>query len=200
MTWAVAPAVNLSGQKQVDALLQADLLYAQLQLVKGLTVVPVNRVVEAYAGLHLARIESEQQAELVCQVLGCDGLIVPTVTTYDPYSPPKFGAALQWFGKDAVKRHERVDPRLLAQQAAPGPSESLPEKGRFVQVVGMYDAADGSVRQRLLDYADGRNDPQGPLGSKEYFVSMDRYCGFVYHDLIVKLLERASEQQVSMGQ
>ena len=29
-TWAVAPAVNLSGETQVDPILQADLLYHQL--------------------------------------------------------------------------------------------------------------------------------------------------------------------------
>ena len=34
----------------------------------------------------------------------------------------------------------------------------------------------------------GRNDPLGPLGPKEYFVSMDRYCGFVYHELLADLL------------
>ena len=29
--WAVAPAINLSGQREVEPLLQADLLYAQLE-------------------------------------------------------------------------------------------------------------------------------------------------------------------------
>src|SRR5688500_7624807 len=40
--WAMAPAVNLSGQEEVDPILQADALYAQLQQVRGLTVIPVN--------------------------------------------------------------------------------------------------------------------------------------------------------------
>src|SRR6185312_7756378 len=48
--WAVAPAVNLSGQ-EVDPLLQADDLYEQLQQVRGLTVVPVNRVAQVFAAL-----------------------------------------------------------------------------------------------------------------------------------------------------
>jgi len=58
----------------------------------------------------------------------------------------------------------------------------------------MYDAANGSVRQQLLDYAQGRQDPAGPLGSKEYFVSMDRYCGFVYHELISDLVFHAGKR------
>src|SRR5580698_4924313 len=92
--WAIAPALNLSGQPQVDPLLQADLLYEQLQTVGNVTVIPVNRVVAVFAALRIEKVETEQQAVIVCQQLGCDGLIVPTVTAYDPYNPPKFGVAL----------------------------------------------------------------------------------------------------------
>src|SRR5580698_9957974 len=92
--WAIAPALNLSGQPQVDPLLQADLLYEQLQAVDNITVIPVNRVVAVFAALRIEKVETEQQAVIVCQQLGCDGLIVPTVTAYDPYNPPKFGVAL----------------------------------------------------------------------------------------------------------
>jgi len=193
-TWAVAPALNLSGQKQVDPLLQADLLFAQLQQVKGLTVVPVNRVIEVYAALHIARVESEQQASLVCQSLGCDALVVPTVTLFDAYAPPKMGAALQWFPRGSGKPQAGIDPRELARQAAPKADELLPVEGRFVQVADVYDAANGTIRQKVLDYAEGRNDPQGPLGAKEYFVSMDRFGGFVYHDMIVKLLRKIEQR------
>jgi hypothetical protein len=52
----------------------------------------------------------------------------------------------------------------------------------------MFDAANGSVRDRLRRYAAGRHDPAGPLGEKEYYVSMDRYCGFVYSELIDQLV------------
>src|SRR5262245_16008630 len=47
--WAVAPAINLSGISDPDPLLQADLLYGQLQTVAGLKVIPVNRVLEVFA-------------------------------------------------------------------------------------------------------------------------------------------------------
>ena len=49
--WAVAPAINLSGEKGVDPFLQADLVFQQLQQVRGVTVIPVNRVAEVYAAL-----------------------------------------------------------------------------------------------------------------------------------------------------
>jgi hypothetical protein len=71
-------------------------------------------------------------------------------------------------------------------------SQSLSPRPNFIQVVGMYDAANGTVHEAVLNYAKGRNDPLGPMGSKEYFVSMDRYSGFVYHALILNLLHEVA--------
>src|SRR5262245_57187234 len=192
--WAVAPSLNLSGQAQVDPLLQADLVYAQLQSVQGITVIPVNRVIEVYTSLRIEKVQSEQQGALVCDLLGCDALLVPTVTAYDPYNPPKFGAALQLFGPTgSAARPAAIDVHELARQAAPGPNESLPTGGNFVQVVGMFDAANGSTRQRVFSYATGRSDPVGPLGAKEYVMNMDRFCGFVYYSLIDQLIIEAQK-------
>lgn len=190
--WAVAPAINLSGQEQVNPILQADLLYEQLQQVNGITVIPVNRVIEVYASLQIQKVQSEDQAALVCNLLGCDGLIVPTVTIYDPYNPPKFGAALHLFTPSGnFARPASVDVRALARSMTPGTNESIPHPAKFRQAVGMFDAANGSVRSALKDYADGRHDPVGPLGHKEYLVSMDRFVGFAYLTLIEELVRSA---------
>lgn len=189
--WAIAPAINLSGEADVDPILQADIAYGQLQHVRGLTVIPVNRVAEVYASLRIERLQSPEQASLVCDLLGCDALVVPTVTAYDPYNPPKFGASLQLFRKPSTySRPEQIDPRTLTRAAAPAANESLPEEPDFAQAVGMFDATNGTVRDALLAYALGRHDPVGPLGVKEYFVSMERYCGFVYHQLIGELIRK----------
>jgi hypothetical protein len=193
-TWAIAPAVNLSGISDVDPLLQADLVYGQVQQIGGITVIPVNRVAEVYASLHIDRVESEDQAGVVCDLLGCDGLIVPTVTLYDPYNPPKFGAALQLFQRSAAARvaAANIDPRELARRGAPSPTDTLLPTAatKFVQAVGIFDAANGSTREALWHYAEGRNDPIGPLGTKEYLVSMDRYCGFAYFKLSRELVDK----------
>ena len=188
---SVAPVVNLSGERAVEPILQADLLYQQLQQVQGLTVVPVDRTAEVLASLRLAKVQSEQQAAIVCDLLGCNALIVPTITAYDPYNPPKLGASLQLFVKpDSFPRQAGLDPREMARQASPAPDQSLQRSGggSIIQVVGMYDAENGSVREALFQYAQGRHDPVGPMGAREYLVSMDRYCGFVYHGLIADLL------------
>ena len=189
-TWAVAPTIDLSGEN-VDPLLQSDIVFEQLQQVHGLTVIPVNRVIEVFTSLKIAQIQSEEQAAVVCDLLGCDALVVPTVTLYDPYDPPKLGASLQLFQKNwSFARPAAVDPRQLAMEAAPELNQSLPANGNFLQAVGMFDAANGSTRSALWLYTEGRHDPVGPLGSKEYLVSMDRYCGFAYSSLIKDLLYR----------
>lgn len=194
--WAIAPALNLSGQREVDPLLQADMLYQQMQQVNGVTVVPVNRVAEAYVGLGIEKVTSAEQAALVCDVLGCDALVVPTVTAYDPYDPPKLGASLQMFRKPgSFARPAGLDVRELSRMATPAPDESLPAKSSFLQAVGMFDAANGSTRDALFRYAAGRNDPLGPLAAREYLVSMDRYCGFVYHQLTEDLVKRMRDRK-----
>ena len=187
--WAVAPAVNLSGQS-VDPLIQADNLFEQLQQVHGLTVIPVNRVAEIFAALHIAKVQSPEQAALVCEQLGCDGLIVPTITVFDPYDPPKLGAALQIFEKQKISMPPNVDVHELSRDATPPPTAVLPsaKEAGFKQAVGIFDATNGSVRDKLARYARGRNDPLGPLGDREYLLNMDRYSGFVYHELITDLL------------
>src|SRR5438105_11954670 len=148
--WAVAPAINLSGEKAVEPILQADLLYQQLQQVHGLTVIPVNRTAEVLASLRLAKVQSEQQAAIVCDLLGCNALIVPTITAYDPYNPPKLGASLQLFSKPAdYVRQASLSPRDMARQATPNTNQAMPPATGIVQVVGLYDAENGSVRSAL---------------------------------------------------
>ncbi len=114
------------------------------------------------------------------------------MTAYDPYDPPKMGGALQIFAKPAgFVKPQNVDLRELSRSPSGLEDVSLPPPStRFVQAVGVYDAANGSVRDAVIEYARGRNDPLGPMGTREYFLSMDRYGGFVYNALIVEVLRQ----------
>ena len=188
--WAVAPIINLCGQSSVDPVLQADLLYQQLQTVQGLTVVPVDRVAQVYAANGIEQVQTADQARAVIDALGVDGLIVMTVTQFDPYNPPKFGGSMQLFQRPTAHAAAGPDPQTLERAATPGPETALPYNSDFLQVVGMYDAANGSVRDAVDAYAKGRHEPSGPMGEKEYFASMDRYCGFAYYRLAESLLVR----------
>jgi hypothetical protein len=187
--WAVAPAINQSGVKEVDPFLQADLLYNQLQQVVGLTVIPVNRVADVYNAMRIDRIKSEEQAKIVCDLLGADAILIATVTMYDPYNPPKMGVSLTLISRGDYRVPGTVDPRSLARAAAPTTRNIDPTQD-LMQVVEEFDASNGSVRNRLQNYAAGRNDPESPLGARIYLMEMDRYAQFVYHSLLSDLLRK----------
>jgi hypothetical protein len=176
--WAIAPAINLSGHHEVDPILQADLLYTQLQMVKGMTVVPVDRVVQVFAAMEISQIQSPQQARAVCEALNVEGIIIPTITAYDSYMPPKMAASLALFTRGEGGQGGEATTQPSGTVAGP----------HLKQVVGIYDSENGTVREALLKFAAGRSDPNGPMSEREYFLSMDRYSGFVYHQLIADLL------------
>ena len=201
--WAVAPALNLSGQPSVDALLQADLLFAEMQNIRGLRAIPVNRVAQVYAALGITQVESADMASRICEMLGCDALVVPTVTLFDPYDPPKMGAALQVFVRNGVSlrpgevfdanqvqvwQRSGRDPGGLAMAEAPT------DAGAFLQEAAVFDASHGSTRRSALYYATGRSDPKGAASSDEVFLSMDRYAGFVYHELLGDVMYHIDQQ------
>jgi hypothetical protein len=192
-SFAVAPALNLSGQRGPDPLLQADLVYQELQQVRGITVVPVNRVVQAYAGLRLRQVESPADAHAVCEALGVDALVVPTITAYDPYDPPKMGASVQLFVSQSRDRQGQLDLRQLSRASVEPRMESLPKNADFIQASKMFDASAGTTRARVTNYAAGRIDPAGPLGEKAYYLSMDKYAAFVWHELIEETLQHFSD-------
>lgn len=184
--WAVAPVLDLSGQG-VDPILQADLVFEQVQQVKGLVVVPVNRVVEAMVQLGLTRISTPDEAAMVRHAVGADALVLVSITIYDPYNPPKVGASMQIFG--GLPRGEGVDVMKLTRQAS-SDAVGVNMSPQIWQVAQLFDAANGTTRSQLRRYAAGRYDPTGPMQWREYLLSMDRYNGFVYHELTSKLLGR----------
>ncbi len=166
--WAVAPTIDLSGEN-VDPFLQSDLVFSQLQQVHGLTVIPVNRVVEVFMSLKIAQVQSPEEAAGVCELLGCDALVVPTVTLYDPYNPPKFGAALQLFEKPigftrtaAVEMHDPA-----TQEPSTKVAPTTPVAANFKQAVGMFDAANGSTAGRPVALCRGSKRPEGPHVSRQ---------------------------------
>ena len=177
--WAIAPAINLSGETSVDPVLQADLVFQQLQAVNNVTVIPVNRVVEVYAALHITKVESEDQAAIVCEQLGCDALVVPTITVYDPYNPPKLGAAVQIFRRHMAASNNNISARDLARLATPTEDQTLPAHPQFTQAVGMYDSANGFGSRSGASLCGWSQRSCGPHGIKRIFYqhgSLLRVC------------------------
>lgn len=193
--WAVAPLNNESGSLEVDSARVADHLAQQLQNAQGLSVLPVNRVLAAMEALKLPAIRSAEDAQRVRALLGADGLIVGTITAYDPYDPPKLGLSLALYEKPAGAS-DRID--LDELRTAPSDIDARlrqPDAMRpTCEVSGYFDAADPAVRTWLKRYAGDR----GPQSQKNnpaqgnwqiYRLSMDLYTEFVSYLVCSRLLE-----------
>jgi len=76
MTLALAPVLNYSGTEDVDTLKVTDIFYSELQQTKGVSVVPINRVLAQMRMENIPRITSQQQASRLAESLGVDGLII----------------------------------------------------------------------------------------------------------------------------
>lgn len=187
--WAVAPVRNESGTSLVDSAGLADTLSAQVQRVDGINIVPVNRVLEAMAAEDMPAINSVADVLALMQTLDVDGMIVGTVSAWDPYDPPKVGMTIQLYSRRAPGSAGAVDTRQLTQAAT---DVRLPGTTRFNQPVsqasGYYDAANGEVLLQLRDYATGRTPYQSAAGWRRYLMNMNLYTEFVSHELTRQLI------------
>lgn len=186
--WAVLPMDNQSGVSFVDPARLADHVAQALQQIRGIEVVPVNRSLEAMARLNLARIDSVTQVHAVMQALDVDGVILGTVTAWDPYEPPRIGLSLSLYSRQ-IPPNGAFDPRALTYAPV---STALPGEVRFDQPVSqvsdVYDAANGTILLTLEHFAEGRTAPHSPSGWRRYLLNMDLYSQFVTHEAVRRLL------------
>lgn len=190
--WAVAPFMNESGVSIVDTARLADLYTEELQQVHGIDTVPVNRVIYAMRQLNMPAITSGADAVALVELLGVDGLIVGTVTAYDPYNPPTFGLAVQLFKPQLIEK-THLDPRNLTRQAS-GEVElgAMQDVRPVAQAAGIFSAQDERTRMWIDEYAVGRTPIDSAFGAEVYLVRMELYTKFVSYRLIGDLL--ASER------
>lgn len=192
--WAVVPLRNESGTSIVDPLVVSDKVVNAASQVRGVRCLPLNRTIMAMRSLDLVELTSPDQAEKLAAALGADGIIVGSVTSYDPYNPPKLGLALALYTRPGLLNRPsgaQIDTRQLTFQ---------PTDYRYFTRSGFQDAPasviseflDGRNHQVLMDvkqYADGRSDPKSALGWKRYVASMDLFCEFGAWHSVNRLLE-----------
>jgi len=124
--FAVAPLRNESGSAYADGVRIADKITAQLALTKGLDTLPVNRVLSAMQALGLSAVTNKGDAIRLRQMLGVDGLVVGTITAYDPYEPPKLGLSLElYLDSRLVWQGSGFDTQKLSRSAS-DPTATLP--------------------------------------------------------------------------
>ncbi|HVX87087.1 MAG TPA: hypothetical protein VH253_20045 [Phycisphaerae bacterium] len=174
---AVAPAVNLSGSRDFDPLVVSDTLYAEMQQVRGLTALPLNKTLLAMHKLNLRAINSPEAAEKVAAALNADGIIIPAITAYDPYNPPLVGMTLELYNVMPASAPGAMSP-AAADAAQPD-----------LQVSAVFNATNESVLRELRDFAQGRTQADSAFGDQKFLVDSDAYMRFVCHAMVRRLME-----------
>ncbi len=199
--WAVAPLRNESGSQYADGAALADAIARHLEGASNLDVLPVNRTLQAMDALKMGPPSNPAEAMRLLKMLGADGLVIGTVSAYDPYDPPKLGIALELYVRPS--RHRPLvglDVRKLSRAARlpSPPSWGSPNWSRqpVASVSAFLDAADPVVRGKLERYALGRGSAKAPDSSVLYRISMDLYSEFATYVMSWRLL-RAETQRVA---
>jgi hypothetical protein len=197
--WAVVPPRNESGISIVDTARVADMITKELEQVKGVSALPVQRVLLGLQQLQLATVTGLDDVAALMRLLGADGLIVGTVTAYDPYPPPVLGLALELHLDPAPPDLGGIDPVEISRtttgqlEAGPGTAD------RVFQTSGVFDGRDQQTLTWLRHYAETRHDPSEPYGPDIYLVSMDLFTQFVSHRLLRDLLRRQQLRNSAMA-
>ncbi|MFA7235346.1 MAG: hypothetical protein WC058_00660 [Phycisphaeraceae bacterium] len=189
--WAVVPLRNETGTSIADGAVMADKIGQQIAQVRGMIVLPTNRVMDAMAALKLREVRSVTDAMALIQTLDCDGLIVGSMTGWDPYEPPKIGVTLQLYSR----RNPSSDAGSLdsREMTYAGTDSRLPQgttrySQPVAQAAGYFDAANHEVIAALQRYSVGRVPLESPAGWRSYLINMDLYAEFVSFELTKNLL------------
>lgn len=201
--WGVVPFANESGVSSVDSAKVADAFTAELEQVEGISTVPVNRVILAMRRLGLPTVSTQAEARAVMNALGLDGLVVGTVTAWNPYPPPTMGAAAQVFIRPDREVVAVGDTRNLTRSpSGERPPAEIDPAGSWVggQASGMFDGSSHQTLAWLDAYAAGRTQPESSYGRDIYLVSMELYTRFVSYRLIRGLLDSSAARMSPIAQ
>ncbi len=99
---AVAPFFNLSTEPQsvADGRRAALAYYSELQKTPGFQVIPIGVVEEAIENYRL-ELNHPDDALRLCELVGCDAVVIGAITDYDPYYPPRLGLQVSWYSPHA---------------------------------------------------------------------------------------------------
>lgn len=192
--WAVAPLMNESGTTIVELDAVSDALVRSCQQIEGIRCLPLNRVLAEMRGLGMQVIGSPEEAAALASRLGVNGLIVGTITDYNPYEPPTIGLSLVLETGESF-----VDPGGLNLDGLRGgvTGGSAGETGataRYAErpsasVSVVFDGRNHATQMELRRYAVGRHEAGSALGWRTYLSSMPLFTEFAAHAAVSRLLD-----------
>lgn len=195
--WAVAPLANESGTSVVDALGMSDAIVAKITEVHGLAALPMNRTIAAMRSLSLSAVRSPSEARMLAESLGVDGLVVGSITAYDPYNPPTIGLTLALYTRPQPRAADLLeDPQALRSW----PTERAQPRSTFadapaVVISEQLPAINHAVQMDVRNYAQGRHQQGSALGWERYLASMDLYTDFAAYRAVRLLLDEERLRQ-----
>lgn len=193
--WAVVPLANESGTSVAEPMAVTDALVARITETRGLAAVPANRTIGAMRALGMTQVATVADARVLAKALGVDGIVVGSITAWDPYDPPKLGLSLALFAREGSLRTggDWLDPVALEmaytdQGLTPTTDAAVLQKPASV-VAGHLDGANHETQMEVRRYAEGRHDYEAALGWRRYLASMDLYTDFAAYWAVRGLLD-----------
>ena len=196
VTIAVAPAINQSGSTDFDPARFADRMASELSYADGVSVIPVSRVLAVLLSDGSERIESSTHALEVARTVGADGILVFSVTDYDPYDPPRIGITAQLYGAGTGPGVGSLDPVALSRAGRLSALSPRPERRHrrvLAETQHVFDASHESVVKDVKRYAALRGANDSPYGWRRYVVSQQGFIQYCCHATIQKLMDGQHE-------
>lgn len=190
--WAVVPIGNESGVSFVDTMAFSDTLVNVITEVRGVACVPMNRTIAALRMMGDRAINTPQAARALANFMGVDGVVIGSITAYDPYDPPKLGLTLALFSQEGRQEQEIIDPiKLQAAYTDQNQKSGSTYMEKPASVVSeYYDAANHQVLMDARRYGAGRTNAESAMGWKTSLLSMDMYTKFAAYQTVSRLLEQ----------
>lgn len=195
--WAVVPLRNESGTTAVDALSISDTLVATITQTRGLRALPLNRSLDAMQAMEMAFPQTPADLDRLARTLGADGVLVGSITAYDPYEPI-VGISLGLYARPGALENPgseplEIDPRQLREQPTEYDyfgTQRAEGRGPASSVMMVLDGRDHDVKMRVRRYAEGRSEAVSSLGWERHLRSMPEYERFVAFEAVGQLLQR----------
>jgi hypothetical protein len=193
--WAVVPLRNESGTDAADVGTISDAVVGAAAGTRGLRALPLNRTLETMRGLGMQGIKDPGDIQKLAEAMGVDGVIVGSITAYDPYEPV-LGLSLALYarpGSLAARGTETIDTQKLTYQPTDYrffPQSNFAGRGPASAASEHLDGKNQGVQMAVREYAAGRSDPDSALGWKRYLKSMGLFTEFAAWRTVGRLLDQ----------
>lgn len=176
----------------------SDKLVAALNGVTGWQAVPLNRTLEAMRQSGLDEIRTLDDARSILRIVGGEGIVVGTITEWNPYDPPRFGANILLVA-DEQEVQAAFESRRLTGRTGEGGSATGGPARTLTDVVAIFDATNHAVRGRVREYAKSNDDITDGFDPPEryYLMVFDHWLDFAAAELVSTLVDR---ETVRVGQ